>query len=287
MDNNKKGSIQEFDTNWNYRKETLYNHWTDGKPKNQIQLAFRNHWLLFQELMEGEDYRTCLEVGCGRGSISSYFSEYGFTCALLDSSAHALTTAKDIFKNNGHSGHFIQGNALSLPFKENSFDVLVSIGLFEHFQDVELPIQEQFRVLKPGGMFFGYVVPEKKDNVQLYFGWINKILSMISQIISRNKKEHAQKSEIFRSNYGSEHYMPFVSSLDVDNIIVSGVYPLPMISHSPEFPFSLLPSKLEIVLTKIFETNLFIRRILLRDNPWKCRETFGQAFLVVFKKVKE
>ena len=50
----KQGDAVSFDSNWKSREESLYTHWTRGELENQIQLAFRNHWTLFKELMENE-----------------------------------------------------------------------------------------------------------------------------------------------------------------------------------------------------------------------------------------
>ena len=282
-----RGSVQEFDDNWKDRKEALYNHWTKGNPKNQIQLAFRSHWTLFKELMEGKAYKTSLEVGCGRGTVSSYFADNGFDCTLLDLSQSILDTAKNIFENNGHNASFVNGDALKMPFEDNSFDVVVSIGLFEHFEDVETPVTEQLRILKPGGLFLGYIVPERPDNVQRYYRWVNRILSFLSKLSKKKAGEQARKTDIFRSDYGSERYLPVIEKLAVENVFVSGMYPLPMISHSPEFPFSLLPKPAEWMLTRIFESALWVRKKLYKKNPWLCEETFGQAFLVAFTKGAE
>jgi len=279
------GSVQAFDASWSHRKEASYNHWSRYRPQNQIQLAFLRHWILFQELMGGQNYQSCLEVGCGRGSISSYFAENGFECTLLDSSAHILNTAKNIFKNNGHNARFVNGDALKMPFDDNSFDVVVSIGLLEHFNNIDKPVFEQLRVLRPGGMFLGYIVPERPFNIQRYFNWINKILAFFASIFGQQKIVHEQKSDIYRSDYGSERYLHVIKSLPVKDIGIQGVYPLPMISHSPEFPFSLLPPPAEKVLVRAFEAVLLVRRALYKKNPWICKEKLGQAFLVTFKKV--
>ncbi len=280
------GSIHEFDSNWRQRKEASYNHWIRGKTQNQIQLAFRYHWRLFQELMQGQHYRYCLEVGCGRGSISSYFADNGLRCTLLDSSANALDTARRIFAANGHKAHFVHGDALDMPFEDNSFDVVVSIGLLEHFKDIQKPIYEQVRVLKPGGIFLGYIVPQRPQNVQHYFNWINTLLGFIAQTSARGKKPLAQKTEIYRSDFGPQRYLPVIKLLPIKDIWVKGVYPLPMLSHSPEFPFSLLPSQVEKVLTRIFEAVLLLRKHIYKRNPWICNEKVGQAFLLVFKREK-
>lgn len=280
----KKGSEEEFDQNWKNRKETNYNHWTKETPKNQIQLAFRSHWNYFKELMDGSDYKTCLEVGSGRGSISSYFADNGFDCTLLDTSESILKTAKEIFKRNGHQAEFVCGNALNLPFEDDSFDVVISIGLLEHFEDIETPIYEQYRVLKPGGLFLGYIVPERPENVQRHFNWVNKILKGVNSIFSSEKKKSVEKVDLFRSDFGSERYLPCINKLKIKDLTVTGLYPLPMISHSPEFPFSLMPTYMEKGLTIFYKGVLAIRKKLYGKNPWTCDEKFGQAFLIAFKK---
>jgi ubiquinone/menaquinone biosynthesis C-methylase UbiE len=278
------GSVTEFDKNWQDRKETHYNHWVRGTPKNQIQLAFRNHWLLFSEVLrERNGGNNFLEVGCGRGSLSSYFADHGYACTLLDTSPTILKIAEGIFAKNNHKAKFVEGNALSMNFPDNSFDVVASIGLLEHFEDIDTAMKEQYRVLKPGGTLFAYIVPERPDNVQKRYLWINKILKKIARFFSSEKVGTA-KSEVFRSDYGSERYLPVIRDLQHTDLIVSGMYPLPMISHSPEFPFSLLPKPVEFVITRVFSAVLAIRKILYKKNPWMCEERFGQAFLVSFRK---
>lgn len=273
---------EAFDQNWRFRKETAYNHWVKGRPVNQIQLAFRSHWKLFAELMGGKKCGRCLEVGCGRGSISSYFAESGFDCVLIDYSKPVLQTARKAFFNNGHKAAFVLGDALALPFENDVFDVVVSIGLLEHFRDIKRPMSEQVRVLRSGGIFLGYIVPEFADNVQRYFRPINNILRIASLMFGRNVQ--IEKSDVFRSKYNPEHYVAMLKEESLRDVNVLGMYPLPMISHSPEFPFSLLPPMLEYILTRIFELVLWTRRLLFNRNPWICKSFLGQAFLLTFRK---
>ena len=162
MINDKKtGDVELFDDNWKKREEAYYNHWTRGDIQNQIQLAFRNHWLLFNELMNEERYndgKKVLEIGCGRGSLSCYFSDAGYDCTLVDLSKNAISLAKEIFYKNNLKANFLVGDANSLDFKDSSFDIIYSIGLLEHFEDIEQTLSEQIRVLKDGGIWFGYIV---------------------------------------------------------------------------------------------------------------------------------
>ncbi len=281
MINNKQGDSPSFDKNWKNREESLYTHWTRDEIENQIQLAFRNHWTLFSELMEEEkNYnggKRVLEIGCGRGSLSCYFSDAGFDCNLVDLSAKVLDVAEGIFKKNHLKAKFTVGDANNLDMPNNSFDVIYSIGLLEHFEDIEKPLKEQIRVLDDGGIWFGYIVPKYKDNVQKEFGWINDILKGYQK---QNNNKDTDKEKVFRSDFGSERYVPILEELGLKNIQTSGVYPLPMISHSIDFPFSLMPKDSEKALVKHFEKILNENKVKTGKHPWLCEEGLGNAFLI-------
>lgn len=281
MFDNKQGDSASFDTNWKNREESLYTHWTRGEVENQIQLAFRNHWTLFSELMEKEPHynggKRALEIGCGRGSLSCYFSDAGFDCNLVDLSASVIDVAKSIFKKNNLKANFQVGDANALEIPDNSFDVIYSIGLLEHFEDIEKPLKEQIRVLDKGGIWFGYIVPKYTDNVQKEYEWINDILKGYHK---ESEQVAVHKESVYRSDFGSERYVPILEKLGLKNIQVSGVYPLPMISHSIDFPFSLMPKDSEKALVRHFEKMMEENRANTGKHPWLCEEGFGNAFLV-------
>ena len=155
------GEAEAFDKNWNNAFEAQYLHWTKSEPQNQIQFAFRQHWETFRNILGAQPIgKDVLEVGCGRGSLSAYFSDAGWNCTLLDKSKRAVQLARKAFSENGLHASFDVGDCLSLPYDDRSFDVVFSIGLLEHFDEINRVLSEQFRVLRDGGTFFGYVVPE-------------------------------------------------------------------------------------------------------------------------------
>lgn len=281
MFDNKQGDSASFDTNWKNREESLYTHWTRGEVENQIQLAFRNHWTLFSELMEKEPHynggKRALEIGCGRGSLSCYFSDAEFDCTLVDLSESVIEVAKSIFEKNSLKANFQVGDANALEIPDNSFDVIYSIGLLEHFEDIEKPLKEQIRVLDKGGIWFGYIVPKYTENVQKDYEWINEILKGYHK---QTEQVTVHKESVYRSDFGSERYVPILEKLGLKNIQVSGVYPLPMISHSIDFPFSLMPKDSEKALVKHFEKMMEANRAKTGNHPWLCEEGFGNAFLV-------
>lgn len=53
--------------------------------------------------------------------------------------------------------HTVVASAEDLPFEDNSFDVVIMDAVLEHIPDVGKAISEVGRILKPGGVFIGYV----------------------------------------------------------------------------------------------------------------------------------
>ena len=278
----KSGSVEEFKASWRHRPEATYNHWTKGPVRNQIQLAFRSHWEVFSDLIGNRAPGRVLEVGCGRGSLSSYFADNGWDVTLLDTSPEVIEIAGSIFANNGHSAEFVIGDALSLPFEDRQFDAVTSIGLLEHFEEPERALDEQWRMLKPGGWLLCYIVPERPDNLQRHFNWLNWLLKKVA-LFAANKKR-VPKPEIFRSDGGSERYLPSIEKYAPTQIVITGMYSMPMISHSPEFPFTLLPAPLERFLVAIFHAALSVRRRIFGKHGWLCDERNGQAFLLAARR---
>jgi ubiquinone/menaquinone biosynthesis C-methylase UbiE len=106
-----------------------------------------------------------LEVGCGSGGVSLYFhNTRGYHVELVDLSDEALSFAQRNFETHGKKplhASFKKADAAQLPYPDDTFDLVMSFGLLEHFTDIEKPVGEQLRVLKPGGLFFADIVTER------------------------------------------------------------------------------------------------------------------------------
>lgn len=102
-----------------------------------------------------------LEVGCGSGRLSCWLALAGYQTACLDFSPNALESARVNYASANTHGAFLAGNAMELPMRDNSLDIVLSTGLLEHFADPSPIVQEMVRVLKPGGIFYSDIVPKK------------------------------------------------------------------------------------------------------------------------------
>lgn len=93
--------------------------------------------------------KSVLDVGCGDGVLSYLMSQKGLEASGVDSSREAIDFAKQKTKN---AIDFRVGDVYSLPWGDDSFDIVVSSDVIEHLDDVGKYISEIKRVLKKGGV---------------------------------------------------------------------------------------------------------------------------------------
>jgi len=92
-----------------------------------------------------------LDVPCGAGHGLLHCAGETLTLVGCDLSQGALQYAKKMSPH--HSIHFCCGDLFKLPFRDESFDVVLSFQVVEHFTSVQSYFQEMLRVLKRGGTF--------------------------------------------------------------------------------------------------------------------------------------
>ncbi|MCD4820093.1 MAG: class I SAM-dependent methyltransferase [Candidatus Cloacimonetes bacterium] len=98
-------------------------------------------------------YSYILEVGCGVGLATSYIAK-NFDCKIMavDLRSDMLKIAKTTVKNRGVEKlvEFKIGNAEKLPFKDNTFDAVITESVTA-FTEKSKSIAEYVRVCKKGG----------------------------------------------------------------------------------------------------------------------------------------
>jgi ubiquinone/menaquinone biosynthesis C-methylase UbiE len=285
QDKFKTGSITEFDSIWLNLPESYRYHFKRGNPENQIQYAFQNHWRVFNKVIQCGKGGKALEVGCGRGSMAAFFADDHYETHLLDTSHSALQLAKANFSRDNLDGNPVVGDALLLPYKNAAFDVIFSIGLFEHFAKIETPLREQIRVLKEGGTFLGYIVPERWLSAQLLGIPINFFLKVEHSLKQKGEKKGSSdhhKESLFRNSFTARDYRTLLKNMGLQETGSFGLFPVPMISHSYKFPFTLMAPPRERALVKFWDSILNMR--FWSADPWICAERWGLAFLVWARK---
>lgn len=108
------------------------------------------NWLLANAAPRPDD--TVLDVATGTGFTALAFAPTVRSVIGLDVSPGMLSEARKRAEKDGIKNTvFHEGTAESLPFADETFDIVTSRIAPHHFLDIEAFLRETVRVLKPGG----------------------------------------------------------------------------------------------------------------------------------------
>lgn len=94
-----------------------------------------------------------LDMGCGKGDHFQYIKSRNFIG--IDINKDLLNLAKQEYPN----AQLTRADIFNLPFKDNSFDTIVSIYVLEHLANLPVVLREVNRVLRGGGGEFIIAIP--------------------------------------------------------------------------------------------------------------------------------
>lgn len=94
-----------------------------------------------------------LDVGCGGGYTCEFLAQRRARVTGMDQSAACIEVAKSHAEEMGLTIDYHVGLGETLPFEDDSFDVVVCVDVLEHVQSVAATVTEISRVMQPGGLF--------------------------------------------------------------------------------------------------------------------------------------
>ena len=107
-----------------------------------------------------------VDIGCGRGEVIYQCVNKGLHCWGLDYSSSAVDIAKNFLGeaiNEELKPCYMiqQGSALNLPYTSSSIDRIFMLDIVEHLtpDELDLAMQEAFRILKPNGRIIIHTMP--------------------------------------------------------------------------------------------------------------------------------
>ena len=163
------------------------NHMT-FKIQGQNEKKIRNYGI--SKLGKLKD-KELLEIGCGTGRDSELLIDKLKSSSgnyfLLDSSKEMLEVCiNKLKKSNFKNKNFVLGDASSLPFQDNKFDLIYQFTVYPSILNKKEFFNEVNRVLKPGGKFV-MISEGMSENIKE---------SEFAKIILNNSKLYDQKLPI-------------------------------------------------------------------------------------------
>jgi len=241
------GGIQNRMWKWWYQKMAKANDdsafrfmnygFEDGKGPELEDVDEPNRMFiqLYSMNIRGVDIegKQVLEVGSGRGGGASWIAKTHSPTKLIgvDFSAKAVGHCKQWYADQTNL-EFIEGNAQSLPFEDETFDVVYNVESSHCYGDMSAFVSQAYRVLKPGGMFCwtdlrdsktmdtlpsvfkskGFEIVESADVVQEVICALDEINEAKMKAIEEQVPQSVRRSfETFAGIKGTPVYEGFVS----------------------------------------------------------------------------
>ena len=124
-------------------------------------------------LRPGQTGERLLDVGCGTGHWSSFFTTMGYQVTGIDIAPEMIDVARAAVPECS----FQIADAFDLPFEDGAFDVVASMALLEFISDPAAVVREMARCRKSGG--------------SLLIGTLNRLAPLNQHRLSKGKEPYA------------------------------------------------------------------------------------------------
>lgn len=143
----------------------------------KVEYAKRYHdWWIKKMISIGgvKESSVVLDNGCGTGILFDYLDKYNCRTIGLDISRGMIEKTRKLHKR------LICGDSQSLPFKDESFDIILGRSLLHHLPDPKRGIEEMRRVTKKNGKI---ILTDTNNSI---LSWLPRKIAKKGSIFRRN-----------------------------------------------------------------------------------------------------
>jgi SAM-dependent methyltransferase len=101
-----------------------------------------------------------LDWGCGYGQVTRLLAEAGMDVTAFDYRPGVPEGPRPM-ERYPHLEVWLSPEPSRLPFAADSFDAVLSCGVLEHVADPDRSLEEIRRILRPGGTFYVFKLPNR------------------------------------------------------------------------------------------------------------------------------
>jgi SAM-dependent methyltransferase len=139
-------AVEYFESHAEYYEESQYR-----TGRRTFINSRHDHIVTMLAALAIPDTAKVLDAGCGPGNLVPEFAgRYRRVCAL-DASPRMVDVARSNAAGLRNVSYQV-GDIESLPFEDETFDVVCSAGVIEYLPRFERALEEMRRVLRPGGL---------------------------------------------------------------------------------------------------------------------------------------
>ncbi len=132
-----------FGDQWKQYKKTQLDSYS-GSPITETRLD-----RCLGDLKDNLKGKLVLEAGCGAGRFTEVLLKKGATLVSSDLSSAVEVNIENFPASDNHL--VIQADINDMPFSDESFDVVICLGVIQHTTNTEIAIADLYKLVKKGG----------------------------------------------------------------------------------------------------------------------------------------
>lgn len=210
---------------------------------------------------EAKENKKALDIGCGPGIMAEGLLKKNYNVACVDAAPNMINLVKEKFSSNPKIKAEI-GDVNKLNFPDNSFDLVIAMGLLEYLENQPQAISEIKRITKTGGQVI-LTFPNKTSPCRIFNRSAAFIAKPFSKILRKILNKPSQT--LAHKEYTLKQTTKFLekNGLKVSKVIYYNfkLIPYPLDKWFPKFTIlqSRIFEKLDNTFLKLLGTGFIIK----------------------------
>lgn len=243
-------------TTQNYWEEYYSNTQTQRKNIEQVVSVYDKYWEVLIKSNNANPPKTIIEIGGYPGRYLAYLADkYHLTPTSLDFNSDKIKIEESMQAFNVKNFNIIQADIFNYE-PENKYDIVISNGFIEHFDNYNEVLDKHMLYLKKGGTML-IMIPNMKGYIKFYKSFVDK----------ENLKTHTLKCMNFKV---------FKSFALRNNLKIFKC------EYFGGFPFS-VHQKLNLFQKIIYQFHRFLSKKLLNKFLINNPNILSSSIVVIFK----
>lgn len=207
---------------------------------NEERRPWNSYWSIYEfAIHHFQTGMKILDFGTGPGENALRFSHIGYEVYGFDISDENIKVANALFKKHARNAEFKVATAESLPYADESMDIIVGIDILHHI-DIPLAIKECYRVLKKGGKAYFREPVDVPLLDRIRNTWLIKLIapknkSFDNHITHDERKLNAIESQLVQETFEISKTYHFDILSRFDKFIRSGANPKPSVLEKIDY----------------------------------------------------